>query len=141
MALFFDTSAVAKLYHLEVGSSFVEQLFEIPGQISFVSRLGVIEMHSVLAGKLRTGEVTAEGTELGRRRYRADVRARRFQVVALRARHYEQAEKLLAVHGPSGLRTPGILRQTMLYNLRWRSTSAEIILSSPSSLRTAFWVG
>jgi hypothetical protein len=33
VALFFDTSAFAKLYHEEAGSAFVQQLFEIPEQV------------------------------------------------------------------------------------------------------------
>jgi hypothetical protein len=74
MALFFDTSALAKLYHEEVGSVFVQQLFEVPEQVSFISRLCAIEMHSVLAGKVRIGEITAEAMELARRRFRADAR-------------------------------------------------------------------
>ena len=72
MALFFDTSALAKLYHEEVGSAAVQQLFEVPDQVSFISRLGALEMHSVLAGKVRTGEITADSMELARRKFRAD---------------------------------------------------------------------
>jgi hypothetical protein len=73
-------------YHEEVGSVFVQQLFEVPEQVSFISRLCAIEMHSVLAGKVRIGEITAEAMELARRRFRADARRRRFHVVALRTR-------------------------------------------------------
>lgn len=118
MALFFDTSALAKLYHEEVGSAFIQQLFEIPEQVSFISRLGAIEMHSVLAGKVRIGEITPEAMELARQRFRADARRRRFHVAALRARHYESAERLLTLHGPSGLRTLDALQLAMAIDLQ-----------------------
>ena len=58
MASFLDTSALAKVYHQEVGSAFMEQLLLRPDQTDFVSRLGVLEMHSVLAGKVRINEIT-----------------------------------------------------------------------------------
>ncbi len=118
MGLFFDTSALAKLYHQEIGSAFVEQLVEIPEQVSLISRLGAIEIHSVLASKVRAGEITAEAMELTRRRFRADARKRRFQVVALRARHYEYAEKLLTLHGASGLRTLDALQLALALDLQ-----------------------
>ena len=53
MACFLDTSAVAKLYHEEMGSAFMEQLLLRADETAFISRLGVLEMHSVLAGKAR----------------------------------------------------------------------------------------
>jgi predicted nucleic acid-binding protein len=117
MALFFDTSALAKLYHEEVGSAVVRHLVEIPDQVSFISRLGVLEMHSALAGKLRTGEITAEAMELARRRFRGDIRERRFRVVALRATHYELAEELLTAHGTGGLRTLDALQLALALDL------------------------
>lgn len=129
MALFFDTSALAKLYHDEIGSGFVQQLFEKPEQVSFISRLGAVEMCSVLAGKVRAGETTAEAGELARRRFRADARERLFQVVALRARHYESAERLLTLHGQSGLRTLDALQLAMALDLQ-RNHLVEAIVAA-----------
>lgn len=116
MACFLDTSAVAKLYHEEIGSAFLEQLL-LKGHTAFLSRLGVIEMHSVLAGKLRTGEITGAALELTRRRFRSDVRKRRFRVVSLRVRHYEHAEALLGSHGSAGLRTLDALQLAVALDL------------------------
>ncbi len=129
MILFFDTSALAKRYHEEAGSAFIQELFEIPEQVSFISRLGAIEMHSVLAGKVRTGEITAEAMELARLRFRADVRKRLFRVVALRSRHYEYAEKLLTLHGPSGLRTLDALQLATALDLQ-RNHLVESIVAA-----------
>ena len=63
MSLFFDTSALAKLYHQEVGSEIVDVLLS-PPQTAFVSRLGITEMHSVLAAKVRTRVLTSPDHDL-----------------------------------------------------------------------------
>lgn len=49
---FFDTSAISKNYHNEVGTPKVEQLLMEPSTRHFISRLSVIEIQSVFAGKL-----------------------------------------------------------------------------------------
>lgn len=48
---FVDTSAYAKLYHLEDGSEFMERLVSHAGNGSFISRLTLIEIESVIAIK------------------------------------------------------------------------------------------
>lgn len=117
MSCFLDTSALAKLYHQESGSTFLEQLLPRHDRSAFVSRLGVLEMHSVLAGKVRTGEIDPAAMELTRQRFRGELRRRRFRVIALRARHYQQAETLLYAHGPSGLRTLDALQLAVALDL------------------------
>jgi hypothetical protein len=52
--LFFDTSALAKLYHAEAGSAMVEGLVLRSGSVIFISRLGVVEAGSVFAMKARS---------------------------------------------------------------------------------------
>lgn len=103
MAVFLDTSALAKLYHREIGSELVERIVEQSAGTCFISRLCVVEMHSVLALKERSGAILAAESAMVRRKFRGDMRRRRFQVVALRSRHYAAAEILLgsyaAVHG------------------------------------------
>ena len=58
---FLDTSALAKLYHQEAGSLHVERLIEQPGSTVIISRLSLIEMESVFAIKVRTGELSPAG--------------------------------------------------------------------------------
>ena len=98
MSTYLDTSALAKLYHQEAGSAFVEAILATKQPV-FVSRLGVVEMHSALSGKVRTKTLTQTHSDLARQRFRSDVRKRRFQIIALRARHYELADTLIATHG------------------------------------------
>src|SRR5581483_2360371 len=106
LASYCDTSALAKLYHVELGSAVVERIVTQQSGACFASRLVLLEMQSVLALRLRVGSITPADALVTRRRFRSDVRRRRFRVASLRARHYTMADKLIDVHGPSlALRT------------------------------------
>ncbi len=54
---FFDTSALAKVYRKEIGSDFVDRVLSEPGSQCIISRLSTVEMESVFALKVRTGEI------------------------------------------------------------------------------------
>ena len=104
---FLDTSALAKLYHEEVGSHYVERLISSPENIIIISRLSLVEMESVLAIKVRTGDLNAEGRELARRRLRADLAQGRLRLgPPIDERHYRKARGLLQKYAVErGLRT------------------------------------
>ena len=104
---FLDTSAYAKLYHQENGSEYVEQLLGRPGAVVIVSRLSLVEIESVIAIKVRTGELDAIGQELFRRRFRADISQGRIRTgPPINERHYQRARGLLVRYGASmALRT------------------------------------
>ena len=51
-----------------------------PESNTVISRLSLVEMESVLAIKVRTGELDVAGRELARRRLRADVAQRRLRI-------------------------------------------------------------
>jgi predicted nucleic acid-binding protein len=104
---FLDTSALAKLYHEEVGSGYVESIFNQPGSKGIVSRLLIVEMESVFAIEVRTGALNENGRSLALRRLRADIARDRLIVgPPTEQKHYRSAAKLLRIHGVSrGLRT------------------------------------
>lgn len=104
---FLDASALAKLYHQEDGSQYVERLVTVRGSSAVISRLSLVEIESVLAIKVRTGELDAAGRELGRRRLRADAAQGRISVgPPIDERHYRKARDLLHSYGVArGLRT------------------------------------
>ena len=52
-----DTSALVKYYHPEVGSAQVIAIADDPSNVLFISRIGLVEIHSALARKVRTGEL------------------------------------------------------------------------------------
>jgi len=74
---FFDTSALAKVYRKEVGSEFVDQVLSEPGSQHLISRLAIVEMESVFALKVRTGQIDQQSVLVARRRLEADLGRRR----------------------------------------------------------------
>ena len=104
---FLDTSALAKLYHEEAGSDYVERILTQPRSKGIVSRLSLVEMESVFAIKVRTGALDQDGRSLALRRLRADIARDRLIVgPPLAPKHYRSAAKLLRLHGVlRGLRT------------------------------------
>ena len=105
-AYFFGSSALAKLYHRETGSSLVEELARNPVHRILISRLAVVEMHSVFALKVRSRAIDADDATALRRRFLADIRSGNFGVLALAPAHYERAEQIIASYGfHKGIRT------------------------------------
>jgi predicted nucleic acid-binding protein len=60
-----------------------------------ISRLSVVEMQSVLAGKQRAGLVTSEDAEALRKRFVADIGTQAIEVVSLADLHFTAAETVI----------------------------------------------
>ena len=56
--VFFDTSALVKRYHREVGTDVVEAAFSDHSITRMISDIGVIEYYSTFARRVRTGDIT-----------------------------------------------------------------------------------
>jgi hypothetical protein len=99
---FWNTGALVKHYHPELGTAKVDALLQTPGFQQVLSRLGVTETFSVFAGKVRAGLVTQ--TEFDRlcRRFLADTRGKFFSVARLPVAHHKEAEGLLRTNGITG---------------------------------------
>ncbi|MEK7409067.1 MAG: type II toxin-antitoxin system VapC family toxin [Acidobacteriota bacterium] len=119
---FFDSSALTKFYHQELGSAKVQSIFSEPGRRILISRLTSVEMQSVFAGKVRTHAITlAEASKL-RRAFLSDIRHRSFEVLAVTGPHYRRAERLIELHGVSQrLRTLDALQLAVALGLRQRA--------------------
>ena len=116
---FFDTSALGKHYHAEVGTAKVDQLLAAPGSRHFISRLTLVELQSVFAKKVRTGALVLADFQLLCRRFLADVRRRKFQVVRVTSPHFQAAEQLLRRLAPiQNLRTLDALQLAVALSLR-----------------------
>jgi predicted nucleic acid-binding protein len=103
---FFDTSAVAKRYRVEAGTPMVDALLAESGSRHWISTLSVVELHSVLARLVRTGQITAADFDLVRARFLADIAAGLWHAVPVTDRHFLRARQLIIRHGPSrNLRT------------------------------------
>ena len=57
---FFDTSALVKLYHDEVGSERVEEIFAQSDSPIVISELATVEFHAALARRVRTGTLLCQ---------------------------------------------------------------------------------
>jgi uncharacterized protein len=95
MLNFLDTSALAKHYGLEVGTAKLDALLDDPGRGHFISRLTVVELHSALAKRVRMGQLTPMEFRIIASRFRSDVVKKRFEVIRILNRHFQQAEQLL----------------------------------------------
>jgi uncharacterized protein len=96
---FFDSSALAKRYHRESGSAKVETLFREPGRQNIVSRLTVVEMHSVFGIKVRMSVLSPSEGDILRGQFDADIISGAIRVFALTDFNYLRAEQLVIRYG------------------------------------------
>ncbi len=76
---FLDTSALFKIYHKEVGTQVVEELYENPNNTLYISQLSKVEFVSTLFKKLRLKEITIEALQLAENKFAYDCK-KRFEV-------------------------------------------------------------
>ncbi len=125
---FLDTSALGKLYHAELGTTEVDRLLNEPGAGHFISRLSVVEIQSMFAGKVRTNVLTRQDFELLRRRFAADVAGRRLNVVRMTSVHYREAERLIRAHGMArSIRTLDALQLAVALSLQRRGMLGDFV--------------
>ena len=96
---FFDSSALAKRYHREVGSAGVMTVFREPDRRIIISLLTVVEMRSMFAGKVGMGVLTPLQANELMEHFKADVAAQRIEVFVVTEFNYRQAEGLVARYG------------------------------------------
>src|SRR5437588_8870247 len=97
--VFFDTSAPGKRYHPEMGTAQVNSLIQEPGFEPVLSRLTLVEIQSVFAGKVRTGAIVAADFDILCRRFLTEVSSRVLRVVRLTGFHLQEAERLVRRKG------------------------------------------
>jgi predicted nucleic acid-binding protein len=103
---FFDTSAVVKHYRPEVGTAKVDGLLAVAGSRHFISALTIVEVHSVLARLVRTGNVALADCQVVQARFLADVASGLWQTAQVMAGDFPQAQQLLMRYAlTSSLRT------------------------------------
>jgi predicted nucleic acid-binding protein len=92
---FFDSSALAKLYHPEAGTTIVERIIRDPDTNILISRLAVVELPSVFAYKVRTNVITRADSAVLLRQFREDIVSGDLQVFGLRDSELRAAERLV----------------------------------------------
>lgn len=94
-AYFFDSSALAKLYHPEVGTPTVDRIIETAENKIRISRLTVVELPSVFAIKVRTQFINRDDAGVFLRQFREDIISRKLEVFAVREPEFAAAERLI----------------------------------------------
>lgn len=95
---FFDTSAAVKHYRSELGTAKVDSLLGNASSPTYLSVLGVVEMHSVFARLVRIGQIsTADFTQI-RGLFLADIASGLWQVLQVSTSDFQEAQRLLVKH-------------------------------------------
>jgi predicted nucleic acid-binding protein len=117
-AYFYDSSAISKHYHLEKGTDVVDGFLRAPNSQHYISRLTIIEIHSVFARKVRMRDITEIDFVRLLRLLRADIGRSLLGVVRFVDAHYNEAERLLRSHSlHRGLRTLDALQLSVAVTL------------------------
>ena len=117
-AYFYDSSAISKHYHLEIGTDVVDGFLSEPDSQHYISRLTIIEIHSVFARKVRMRDITETDFVRLLRLLRADIFRSLLGVVRFLDEHYGEAERLLRSHSlHRGLRTLNALQLSVAVTL------------------------
>ncbi|MBS1831329.1 MAG: type II toxin-antitoxin system VapC family toxin [Acidobacteria bacterium] len=141
MAGFFDTSALAKVYHDEPGADFMRNLVR-NSAAPYIANLGVVEMYSVLSNKVRSLAISTDEARIVRSHFLSDIRKGAFRVVALNRSHFAHAQTLLERHGDSeGLRTLDALHLAVALDLAKRNLAEMLLTSDNVLLRVALREG
>ncbi|MBD3328112.1 PIN domain-containing protein [Candidatus Peregrinibacteria bacterium] len=130
--LFFDTSALVKLYHQEEGTAVLDNLLAEEQFVIVISDLCIIEMVSALAKKVRTEEITAAVFEAVVTAFEEDVLG--FEVLHISQEEKHRAVELLKSWGlEEGLRTLDALQLASALT-RNMTTSLDLFVAADSTL-------
>jgi uncharacterized protein len=97
MQYFFDTSALVKIYHQEMGSDRILPLYQGDETI-VISELSKVEFVSTIHKKLRTGEITTDTLDAVKNRFLADCSSR-FVVIHIASFIVDAALDFMNTHG------------------------------------------
>ena len=139
---FLDTSALAKLYRSEAGSDFVDRIFSEPASQHLISRLTIVELESVFALKVRTGEIDQQTVLIARRRLEADLGRSRLLAAAMNDDHFRIARQLLIQHGVTeALRTLDALQLSIALTLKRAGLVTVFVAADQRLCRVAALAG
>lgn len=115
---FFDSSALAKRYHVELGTPKVLSMFGEPAHEIRMSNLSFVEIQSVFARKVRSGVINRDEAEVQRARLMADIAAGEIEVCSVNPDHFYEAADLIRRHSfTSPLRTLDALQLAVAIDL------------------------
>jgi len=92
---FFDSSALVKLYHAEIGTPVVDQIVNAAGNAIRISRLTPAELTSAFAIKVRTQSINREDADLLLRQFRKDLATGKLEIFSVAESEFAMAESLV----------------------------------------------
>lgn len=95
---FFDSSALIKFYHVEIGSPVVERIIGEVGSNHFIARLTLVEIASGIAKMVRMGVIPSHGKDLLKLRFEADIDDGLLRPARMLNEHFKIAAELLERH-------------------------------------------
>ncbi len=135
---FFDSSALAKLYHPEVGTAEVTGILSEPNRRIVISLLTLVEIQSVFAIKVRTGVITRQDADQFRGRMFLHVSARDFDIYTVTDSHFDAAEDLVVRYGfDHRLRTLDALHLAVAVDLRSKGLVDYFVTADKSMCEVA----
>lgn len=130
--LFFDTSALVKIFHKEIGSDTVMKLIQLPDVNLWMSELAKLEFMSALHRRLRINELTENQLEEALNVFEKEWI--RFRIEPLGSGILIEAQKLIKIHARKvGLRTLGALHLAtfqLISEKGWKFVVADKILAN-----------
>jgi uncharacterized protein len=125
---FYDTSALVKRYHTELGTDNVDLIFADPTATHTVSQLAAVELLSAFAIKVRMGAVPASSILAASAKFQSDLAGRIIRVLRMRDEHYRIAEELLMRHSVQpGLRTLDALHVAVALDLHQQRQMTHLV--------------
>lgn len=98
---FFDTSALVKRYHREVGTDVVDAAFDNKDATKMISDFSVIEFYSAFARKVRTEEITEDDFRKTIKEIAEDIQSGTIQLAFFGDYEKKEAAALIEKHGLS----------------------------------------
>ncbi len=115
---FFDTSALVKRYHREVGTDIVDAAFDDKEAVRMISDFSVIECYSAFAKKVRTGEIAEEDFRETIKEIAEDVRSGMIELAFFGDSEKKEAAVLIEKYGLSrNLRTLDAMQLAVMKKL------------------------
>jgi len=96
---FFDTSALVKRYHSEVGTDLVDAAFGDKEAVRIISDISVVEFYSAFAKKVRTGEITKDDFRETVREMAEDIRTGVIELAFFGDKEKNEAAALIEKYG------------------------------------------
>ncbi len=138
----FDTSALTKVYHHELGSRRAIEIFNEKGAIIRISNLAIVEVQSAFAMKVRTGIINQQWADWNMNRVFDDLAINRLSVNELNQSHMDCARSLVAKYGYTRrLRTLDALQLAVALDLHRRGLTEVFVVADKLLVEVAIAEG